>query len=128
MTRACYVLRFALAENPSLRTAYFRLHGRVVVLPTSASLNTIPEFSRLKKKRGIHARSHAATPEIPVTAAGEENIMCQQDDRWGCWRFIVVQVVVCLITKDHFNLQTPMLGLLEALFIWICQNQGFYSK
>ena len=83
LTRACYVLRFLLADRLDLRRAYFKSYGRVVILGGGEALSSVPEYASLPggvawPTRG-GPRSLGAVPLAPVTTGAVENVLCQQD-------------------------------------------------
>jgi len=48
ISRACYVLRFLLADRADLRRAYYKSFGRVAVVGRRQTLSDIPEYSELQ--------------------------------------------------------------------------------
>ena len=83
--RACYVLRFLLADRDDLRRAYYKSHGRVVVVGRDQNLHDIPEYRRPgvdlldfppDGPLPLPVRGVAAIIAVPVTTAPEENLLC----------------------------------------------------
>ncbi|XP_072038549.1 uncharacterized protein [Amphiura filiformis] len=82
--RACYVVRFMLADRKDVRDALYDGHGRVAVIGIDELTNDIPEHSFLDDTWNDRARGLGGTLHIPVTSASEENLLClgQRQDRW----------------------------------------------
>jgi hypothetical protein len=85
LTRACYVLRFLLADRAVLRQAYYKSYGRVAVIGQNQSLSDVPEYRLLNVDWSLfpsdtqhrrQPRGAAAVPSAPVTTASEENLLC----------------------------------------------------
>lgn len=74
--RACYVLRFLLADHSAIRQSFYRLYGRVTVIGQKENTTTIPEHAHLPSWWNLRARGLGATPDLPVSSGGEENILC----------------------------------------------------
>ena len=80
MSRACYVLRFLLADRVDLRQAYFKSYGRVVVIGRHERINDVPELAVLLQDTWTgSARSLGAVPLAPATVGAEENVLCYGD-------------------------------------------------
>jgi hypothetical protein len=73
--RACYVLRFFLAEREDVRNAFHRKNLRIVVISSSENLLSVPELNYLGNK-WIAIRGLSATKRLPLVAIGEENVLC----------------------------------------------------
>jgi hypothetical protein len=82
LKRACYVLRFLLADREDLRLAFYTGHGRVAVIASREDLTLLPEYWFLGKEYDEATRGLGAVPIIPVSSAGEENILCEEDDKY----------------------------------------------
>ncbi|KAK2142118.1 hypothetical protein LSH36_995g01086 [Paralvinella palmiformis] len=80
LKRACYVLRFLLADRQDLRHAFYSAHGRVAVIATGEQITLLPEYTFLGKEYDEATRGLGAVPMIPVASAGEENILCEEED------------------------------------------------
>ena len=80
--RACYVLRFLLADRADLRHAFYSAHGRVAVIAAREDLTQLPEYWFLGREYDEATRGLGAVPVIPVSSAGEENILCDEDDMY----------------------------------------------
>ena len=80
LKRACYVLRFLLADRQDLRHAFYSAHGRVAVIATGEQITLLPEYAFLGKEYDEATRGLGAVPMIPVASAGEENILCEEED------------------------------------------------
>lgn len=85
LSRACYVLRFLLADRSDLRRVYYKAGGRVVVVGRRETLADIPEYRRVGIEQLVlpaddagssSPRGLAAVSAVPVTSAPEENLLC----------------------------------------------------
>lgn len=80
LKRACYVLRFLLADRRILRHFLYKYYGRIGIMATGEVTRSIPEHSFLPSSwdstRGI-----AGTISVPMTSGAEENLLCSQSDR-----------------------------------------------
>ncbi|XP_046550965.1 uncharacterized protein LOC124260723 [Haliotis rubra] len=83
LRRACYVLRFLLADHSGVRQSYYRLSGRVAVIGAREGTVSIPEHAWLGPSWNDRARGLGATEHAPVSTGGEENILCYTNDRYG---------------------------------------------
>ncbi|KAK3773277.1 hypothetical protein RRG08_053662 [Elysia crispata] len=81
LRRACYVLRFMLAENSVVREWFWRMSGRIAVIGKDEVTNDIPEHRHHSDLGNQVTRGRSATYHNPVSTAGEENILCYQKDR-----------------------------------------------
>ena len=85
LRRACYVLRFMMADREDLRRAMFYNNGRVAVMadyPTEVT-SSIPEHRQCCSHQDHTARGLGGTLHIPVSSVGEENLLCLPSDRYG---------------------------------------------
>uniref|UniRef100_A0A2C9LZT2 ShKT domain-containing protein n=1 Tax=Biomphalaria glabrata TaxID=6526 RepID=A0A2C9LZT2_BIOGL len=76
MRRACYVLRFMLADHYSIRQTYFKLFGRLVVIGPGEKINAVPEYRFLSDSWNNRSRGLGATETVPVSSGAEENLLC----------------------------------------------------
>ena len=76
LQRACYVLRFMLADRPSIRQSFYATQARITVLVHDETLRDLPEYDWLPRVFDASVRALAGTPLVPVTAIGEENLLC----------------------------------------------------
>ena len=87
MKQACYLTRFMFADWPSVRNAYFKLHGRVALIADTEQTTDIPEHSFLGKKPekkamwDSRARGLGLTLAAPCTSAGDDNQRCDGKDQ-----------------------------------------------
>ncbi|ELT97610.1 hypothetical protein CAPTEDRAFT_224277 [Capitella teleta] len=79
--RACYVLRFLLADREDLRQAYYKNFGRVGIIPHESSIKTIPEYVDIDPRFALATRGLGAISLNPISTTGEENILCYEEDR-----------------------------------------------
>lgn len=80
LIRACYVLRFLLADREDLRQAFYKAYGRVAIIGSSDVIGDIPEYHFLPNAYNEATRGLGAIRAVPVSTAGEENIVCEEDD------------------------------------------------
>lgn len=82
LKRACYVLRFLLADRSDLRQAFYSKWGRVVVLGKDEFVHDLPEFNFLKNYldyEGVaHLKTIPASDQFPIAIAPEENLLCHE--------------------------------------------------
>ena len=85
LKRACYVVRFMLADRYDVRDALYKRHGRVGVIGVREPTNGIPEHSNLDSWWNTRARGLGATEHQPICTNSEENILCHgyPGDRWN---------------------------------------------
>ena len=76
LKRACYVLRFLLADRSDIRTMFYRLSGRVAVIGRNENTNDIPEHANFPDSINQRARGLGATWDVPISTAAEENVLC----------------------------------------------------
>ncbi|KAK3773265.1 hypothetical protein RRG08_053650 [Elysia crispata] len=80
LRRACYVLRFMLADNSVVRKWVYRMSGRIGVMGKDEGTNDIPEHSHLDDWWNDRARGLGGTHGSPVSTGAEENILCHKND------------------------------------------------
>lgn len=84
LQRACYVLRFLLADRSDVRLSYYKRYGYVAVLAQNETLTSLPTYNFLSDdRRFASVRGLGAVPYAPASSAGEENILCLTDDPSG---------------------------------------------
>lgn len=81
LSRACYVLRFLLADRRDLREAYYKSFGRVAVIGRNEQLEDIPEYGFLENIPTGWTRGLGAVSAAPVSTGSEENLLCYSDER-----------------------------------------------
>ena len=81
LKRACYVVRFLFADRVDIRNSFHNNHGRAGVIAVNEGTTNIPEHSFLPKWWDKRARGLGATPQIPISTGGEENLLCYSTDR-----------------------------------------------
>ncbi|XP_022095542.1 uncharacterized protein LOC110981859 isoform X2 [Acanthaster planci] len=79
MTRACYVVRFLLADRRDLREALYRAWGRIAVMDDDEVTVNIPEHSHLPELYNS-LRGLGGTLHIPVASGATENLICLEND------------------------------------------------
>ncbi|CAH1787573.1 unnamed protein product, partial [Owenia fusiformis] len=82
LQRACYVLRFILADRYDVRNAFYKSGGRVALIGINEDTTSIPEHSFLADSWNLRARGLGGTRGIPISTAGEENALCLANDRY----------------------------------------------
>jgi hypothetical protein len=80
MKRACFVLKFVLAEHVQLRAALQSNNFRVVILANSENFNSLSELSRLGLVNQQSSRSLYARNETPIIVIGEELVLCSNSN------------------------------------------------
>ncbi|XP_033634859.1 uncharacterized protein LOC117296097 [Asterias rubens] len=82
--RACYTVRFLLADRKDIRDSMFDQYGRVGVIAQSERTTEIPEHSHLDSDYyDSRARGLGGIPSIPITTNAEENLLCRfLQDLW----------------------------------------------
>lgn len=85
LKRACYVLKFYLANNIELREHFYKKNLRVVVLASSESLLNIPEFTHIfNSNQNMFNSLRGLSPTLanPLITIGEENLLCSLNDKF----------------------------------------------
>ncbi|XP_033125202.1 uncharacterized protein LOC117123408 isoform X2 [Anneissia japonica] len=84
MQRACYTVRFMLADRDDVRNAMHNKCARVSIIGLNELTNQIPEYSFLPDSENERARGIGGTLNNPVTTVAEENLLCldYEHDRW----------------------------------------------
>lgn len=82
ISRACYVVRFALADRKDIRDWLYDRYGRAGIIAERERTTDIPEHSYLPAWWNQRARGLGATLHKPISTAGEENILCRPSDRY----------------------------------------------
>lgn len=76
LQRACYVVRFMLADRKDIRDAIYDHYGRVGVIGVNEETTDIPEHSWLDPWWNWRARGLGGTLGTPISTVGEENLLC----------------------------------------------------
>lgn len=79
MKRACYVLRFFLADRNDLKEAFFKRNVRIVVMAITETLVIVPEYSALHTSVWNNVRGLSATRNVPLITVSDENVQCSND-------------------------------------------------
>ena len=82
IVRACYVVRFALADRKDIRDWLHDRYGRAGIIAERERTTDIPEHSYLPDWWNQRARGLGATLDKPISTGGEENILCRPTDRY----------------------------------------------
>jgi len=82
LNRACYVVRFLLADRPRLRQSLYKNYGRLGIMAENEGTTTIPEHRHLGSWWDTRARGLGGTLSIPISTGGEENLLCRSSDRY----------------------------------------------
>ena len=82
LQRACYTVRFLLADIYAVRNSYYKMYGRFALMGVRELTTHIPEHTSLGAWWNTRARGLGATRSRPVSTAGEENALCQSSDRY----------------------------------------------
>ena len=82
LSRACYVLRFLLADRSDLRQQFYKSYGRISIMAPSESTTDIPEHSFLAPIYDEKTRGLGGIPIAPASSAGVENVLCFHNDTY----------------------------------------------
>ena len=82
MKRMCYAVRFVFADRADIRNSYYNKYGRFALMASTEVTTQIPEHRDLGSWWNDRARGLGATPDRPVSTAGEENALCYNTDRY----------------------------------------------
>jgi hypothetical protein len=80
LKRACYVLKFYLANNVELREHFYKKNLRVVVMAVSENLLNLPEYNSFPAHFNA-LRGLSPTSLISQATVGEENVQCSINDK-----------------------------------------------
>lgn len=104
MKRACYVLRFFLADRNELKEAFYKRNVRVVVMATTETLLNVPEYSSLPSS-WTQVRGLSATPHVPLVTVSDENVQCS-NDKFKLEDLLVHQLAYSLVTLNALDVST----------------------
>ncbi|KAK3773272.1 hypothetical protein RRG08_053657 [Elysia crispata] len=96
LRRACYVLRFMLADHSVVREWVYRMSGRIGVMGKDEVTNDIPEHRHYSDWWNRRTRGLGSSYNMPVTTAGEENILCYQKDNYRSQDIMVHELSHCI--------------------------------
>jgi len=82
LKRACYVVRFLLADRRVLRRHLYKYFGRVGIVGAREGVTSIPEHRHLGRWWDDRARGLGGTLHIPISTGAEENILCYRQDKY----------------------------------------------
>jgi len=83
LKRACYVVRFLLADRPIIRKFLYKNHGRIGIMGRNEGTTSIPEHSFLGAWWDSRARGLGGTLAVPISTGAEENLLCWSGDRYS---------------------------------------------
>nr|XP_006819343.1 PREDICTED: uncharacterized protein LOC102810139 [Saccoglossus kowalevskii] len=83
LTRACYVVKFLMADRRDLRQQMYDKYGRVGIMSQNEVTQSIPEHSHLPAYYNQRARGLGGTLHIPISTGAEENVLCYQGDPYS---------------------------------------------
>lgn len=84
LQRACYVLRFLLADRLDVRLGYYKRYGYVAVIGQNETMTSLPTYHFLSSdRRFATVRGLGGIPYAPASSAGEENVLCLAEDSSG---------------------------------------------
>ena len=94
LIRACYVVRFMLADRYDIRNEMYLRYGRVGVIGVHELTTDIPEHSWLDSWWDTRARGLGPTDYYPICTNSEENLLCYgyPPDRWHSEDIMVHEV------------------------------------
>jgi len=87
MKRACYVVRFMLADRRVLRQTLYKYQGRVGIIGRYERTTGIPEHSWLPRWWDDRARGLGGTLGTPISTGTEENLLCERQSEGGNDRY-----------------------------------------
>ncbi|XP_077989428.1 uncharacterized protein LOC144443759 [Glandiceps talaboti] len=82
LKRACYVVRFMMADRNDLRQQMYDKYGRVGIMAQSEVTLHIPEHAHLPAYFNQRARGLGGTLHIPISTGAEENVLCYTNDAY----------------------------------------------
>ena len=118
LKRACYVLRFLLADRESLRHAFYSSHSRIAVIAQDEKLRDLPEFDFLPKLFDKTIRALAGTPSVPVTAIGEENLLCFENDTHRPEDMLVRELAISILLTAIPKVMPKLQADIEHQYRW----------
>jgi hypothetical protein len=78
LRRACYVLRFYLANNNEVREAFYKKNVRIIVLTRGETVHNLPEMSTMPVYYNS-VKGLSATPYAPFVVVNEESFQCSNE-------------------------------------------------
>eukprot|EP00795_Rhopilema_esculentum_P014432 gene14432-5488_t len=82
LKRACYVVRFLMADRRVLRRYLYTYYGRVGIMGAREGATSIPEHRHLGRWWDTRSRGLGGTLHIPISTGAEENLLCYTSDRY----------------------------------------------
>jgi hypothetical protein len=81
LRRACYVLRFFLADRPEFKERMYRRSARVVLLGASETLQSVPEYKMLglPSSWNLNVKGLSPTLKVPLITVSEDNVQCNNE-------------------------------------------------
>ena len=76
LKRACYTVRFLLADDSGIRTSFYKLGVRFAVMSTTEVTLDIPEHSFMDPWWNGYARGLGGNFFVPIVTGAEENVLC----------------------------------------------------
>ena len=76
LKRACYTVRFLLADDSGIRTSFYKLGVRFAVMSSTEVTMDIPEHSGMDPWWNGRARGLGGNFFIPIVTGAEENLFC----------------------------------------------------
>lgn len=126
--RACYVLRFLLADRPDLRQAYYKSFGRVAVIGRSEQIADIPEYGALESiPPGSTVKGLAATADAPVSTGSAENLLCYSDERRDMDDVLLKSLAIGILNLAVVKVSPDARGDLERVYRHAV-NSGWWSN
>jgi hypothetical protein len=128
LSRACYVLRFLLADRADLRQAYYEAFGRVAVVGRRQTLADIPEYRsttgsgfvvRLPPPADgplMPARGLGAVQGAPVSTAPEENVLCYDEEPRELDDVLLKTLAVGILNVAAMRVDPAYRAELEAIY------------
>ena len=116
MRRACYIVRFLLADRWDLRNVYYKLWGRVALIADAEQQTSLPEYQHFPDWWDQRARGLGPTVSIPLTSVGDDNQRCTTDDKCVkfCDKACFYSMYLCSGTQQFNASSTPVKVLNHA--------------
>ena len=76
LKRACYTVRFLLADHSGIRHSLYKLGVRFAIMSATEVTLDIPERSHLDPWWNSRARGLGPSFDVPIVIGAEENVLC----------------------------------------------------
>ncbi|XP_039255044.2 uncharacterized protein LOC120331930 [Styela clava] len=107
LQRACYVVRFMMADRKDLRDHMYRNKGRVAIIGRRETVPMVPE---MRQYTWWTRRAAGGTFQNPVNVGAEENMLCERGDGYARNQDIFmhefahgIHLIACHTAIPNFN-------------------------